>query len=334
MNDIYYYPKNEGKIEIENIDFARLYFDNGDYIYLYKSDIKDLKLEYYDNLVKDYCDDGYCPYARSGYIRLNIKRHAGGIYTESNVHNKIDLKKNRKEFIRKRLVEDGGLFRIKVFNENNWSKTIFGNFVASIDGDDILINVYPKAIDKDFNSNMFKLTVPDLNEVDIRKLELILENCESIEIFEDEIEKIDVVFNNELIWGSGELFREIVGGYIDLKIEYKSYRLYELFDGKATPNNIIKRLAGKNKVDLHNICRLNTKISCGWGEELREAIEIKDTRPQEMIDAIEKAEDDDSLDNIDDLFDYPYFIGGVAKAMGENKVRIEFGVFYDNRKKR
>lgn len=47
---------------------------------------------------------------------------------------------------------------------------------------------------------MFKLTVPDLNEVDIRKLELILENCESIEIFEDEIEKIDVVFNNKLTW--------------------------------------------------------------------------------------------------------------------------------------
>ncbi|MCR5462696.1 MAG: hypothetical protein K6E87_06480 [bacterium] len=301
---------------------------------MYKSDIKDIELGYYDDLVKDYCDDGYCPYARSGYIRLNIKRHAGGIYTESNIHNKKDLKNNRKDLIRKRLVEDGGLFRIKVFDENNWSKTIYGNFVASIDGDDILINAHPKTIDNDYSSNMFKLTVPDLNEFEIRKLELVLENCDYIEIFGDEIENINVKFNDELSWGSNELHREIVGGYIDLKIEYKSYRSYELFDEKATPNNIIKRLAGKKKEDLHDICLINVEMSCGLGEEIREQIGIKDTRPQEMIDAIEKAEDDDSLDNIDDLFDYPYFIGGVAKAMGGNKVRIEFGVFYDNRKKR
>lgn len=61
----------------------------------------------------------------------------------------------------------------------------------------------------------------------------------------------------------------------------------------------------------------------GFGLNREEKIEILDTRPDEIQEAVDQAYD------YDEEYDgpYEYFIGGIAERLDGKKVKITFGVF-------
>ena len=55
-----------------NILELKLFFENGDVIAIDRSEVMDLKVRFYDNLVA--FQDSYCPVAESGLLRLKLKK--------------------------------------------------------------------------------------------------------------------------------------------------------------------------------------------------------------------------------------------------------------------
>ena len=60
----YYFKKED--LKLNNIEYVRLYFDNNEYISLYKDEILDYEFIYQDRLIS--YRDGIYPYAKTGYI--------------------------------------------------------------------------------------------------------------------------------------------------------------------------------------------------------------------------------------------------------------------------
>lgn len=109
-------------------------------------------------------------------------------------------------------------------------------------------------------------------------------------------------------------------------------RPIELFTGQENhrfyPYELRKRLTGKNGYDFINLCHLYITFDyIGFGMSKEEKIEIMDVRPDDILQKVDEMYENDDLDY--DLGIFEYFIGGVAKDIGDKKVEITFGVFPD-----
>lgn len=326
MKNTYYHSKKDCFSSIGPIKFVQIFFDNGDYFPIYHTEVISKHFEYYDRLVA--YDNGYVQKARSGKMHLKFKKTYGGCYDDYLLSNDYNIRKDRPSVLEKRLIEDGGITALRFFDDDNWSYLIVGNFKAKKENDEIIIEAYPNLIDEPYDSDNFFINLQPIKTKQIEKIYLSFENCEFFEVFNDEIVSVDLKFNNELNDIEGLMHREIIGGTIILNItESKDYRKEELFlgsDRKTYPCDLRNRLTGKKGRDLINLCHLYiTYDYAGFGLNREEKIEILDTRPDEIQEAVDQAYD------YDEEYDgpYEYFIGGIAERLDGKKVKVTFGVF-------
>lgn len=327
MKNIYYHSK-DSFFEKRQISFLQILFDNGDYFPISNREVVDFVFTYYDRLIT--YGDGYIAHARNGQITLKIQKHYSHTYDDYFLSNTDEYKKERIKTIEERLLE-GGIQYLRFFNEDNWSQMIVGSFKAEIEDDYLVIRVSPLLPDEPYESDNFYIKLQPTRKEDISSILLDFENCEFFNIYQDEIVSIDLEFDEQLDGFEIPFCRVIKGGSMILDIkETKSYRKVELFfeneDKKIYPYDLRNRLTGRKGRDLINLCHLYVTFNyCGFSVGREEKLEIVDTRPDEILNMIEKAEEkDDSY-----YSPFQYFVGGLAERLDDKKVKITFGVFPD-----
>lgn len=321
------YSVKKNEFKKEKIEYIEMFFNNGDYIIISKTEIIDISTRLYDKLIigKDYWNP-FCAVVESGFLKLKLLKKAKGIYANSHVYNQKEYNRDRIEYIKNRLYNEGGVDCIKLFDKNNWYFTLYCQVETTLDGDNLnlkFIQCYKKA---ECKSDLHIISLPEIKKSLISRLELDFENCEGVYLDQKEIIEMQIVFNKELCWGSGDYIRQVESGFLKVKLDpaQNEWRENSLFDnlekGKKGNRQIERRLSGKKGFELHDICHLYIEYGyVGAGFYKRECVEINDLRSEEEIAEIEKLEEKEGRELA------PYYLGGYAEIVDKDTLLITFG---------
>ncbi len=336
MNFNYTFPKR--KLNNESvISKMNIIFKNGDFLVLSGREIMDISIRFYDNLI--FFNDGWSPVAESGFIKLKINSK-GEKYESPFLYNRNEYYKGRISYIKNRLVNEGGISFIRLFNENNYSDSIFGDIYATIEDDFVFLHFKSNDLYGPFESDRHTVSIGNVARKDIRKIGISLENCDSFDIYEDDIVDIQLNFDEELDWNSGNFIRRVSGGYIKLLLDKSiTYRDVNVYSRKrrSQVSLIEDRLCEKSKESI-DICHLYIHYyHLGYGMNLEECIEIptidyestsRDFDYNPYICQWHDNDDyyyDDDDDDDDDYYDEPSYISGYAERQKDGSILIVFG---------
>lgn len=313
----YIYPKK--KFNKKDIDFMYLFFDNGDYFSLHASEVVDLKLNLYDRLV--WGERGVCPVVESGYIKLDVKKRNKAIYDGYFLYNAKRYRGDRKTYIENRLVNEGGISHVRFFNENNWHDTLYGNISAEMEGGLLVLKFLPQDKFGAADGKNHAILLNEIGKTIVESIDLDFENCESFYIYKNEIQDMQLQFEEELVWGGGDLFRNIKCGFIKVKLDKGiDYRqVHFLDDDKVTIKKLQKRLLWKKTQSDHDICHLYINFGyAGFGSVRTECVEIEDVRSDEELERLGRLEGEED-------FGFDDYIGGYCKKQKDGTIVITFG---------
>lgn len=315
MSNNYFIPKM--KYKKNDVSRMYLFFENGDFLEIKGSEIFNFSINVYDKLIRSY--KGYNPVIESGYFKLKIcNKHA---FTHSSyfLYNETDFKKNRKAYIENRCTNESRIIEIWLFNSNNWHKVLHCEANAKMDDDFLFIEFVPQPKMGSYQSENHYINIGNLKKENIHNIELIFENCESFVVYNDEIEEINIDFDNQLTWSTGDLHRKAIGGYIKIKLnKHFTPRPNSLFNNEKLLKvvNFERRLCGKKGEDIHDICHLYIDYYHIGNDH--EHIEIDDIRTDAEIEILVNKEEKNGE------FWY-YFEGGFCKKTQDNSIIIAFG---------
>jgi hypothetical protein len=310
----YTYPKEKLNFKIHNL---YIFFYDGNYISISEQEIVSANINYYDKPIWE--EDCYCPVAESGFIKLKIsKKIQRNQYVF--LHDESKYIKDRKFYIENRCVNEGQIKGILLYDENNWHLSVFGNIVAVMDGEYLLIKFVKNDVYGSANGKDLAICLNEVDKSDIFKIDLDFENCESFYVYSDEILDINLTFNKQLE-SNHNFYRKIDDGYLRIKLE-KEDREYHFFypeNKKLTNKFFEKRLCGKKGEEFHNICHLYVSYLCFLcGTDRRECMEVDDYNSDEDYEKVEALEDELGKDLI-------WFIGGYCKKLSDGSILIAFG---------
>lgn len=319
----YTYPKK--KFDKKDVNFMYVLFDNGDYISINGSEVIDLKISLYDRLVWN--EQGVCPVAESGFIKLKINRINKAIYREVFLYDVKEYKKDRIAYIQNRCVNEGGIACVRLFNENNWHDTIRGNIVGELDGEFLVLKFLSQTNFGSSGSANNEILLNPISKSMIRNIDLDFENCESYTIYRNEILDIQLEFESELVWGAGDLFRSVKSGFIKCKLDQEidcNRQVHFLSNGKVTIKKLEQRLCGRKGEAEHDLCHLYIGYEyAGFGVRSIECIEVEDIRPDEELERLEQLEEEGKICFMD-------YIGGYCKRQQDGTYIITFGKNAEN----
>ncbi len=337
MNFNYTFPKRKFNNE-SVINKMNIFFRNGDFFVLSGSEIVDISVRFYDNLI--FFNDGWSPVAESGFIKLKLKSK-GVKYESPYLYNRKEYSKGRISYIENRLINEGGISHVRLFNENCYSDFIFGDIYATKEDDFVVLHFRSNDIYGPYESERYTVSIGDIRKENIRKIDVSLENCDSFSVFNDDIIDMHLDFDKELYWNSGNFVRRISGGYIklflDKDIDCRDINIYSEKKRQKQDSLIKNRLCGKSKEPI-DICHLYIHSNyAGYGIELEECIEAPYlgyenesydfaynpyVNLRDEDDYIYCDDDDDDEDYYDD--DEP-FISGYAEKQKDGSILIVFG---------
>lgn len=321
------YSVKKREFKIDDIEYMEVFLDNGDCFPISKTEIVDISIRLYDNLIlgRDYWNS-YCAVIESGFLKLKLQKKAKGVYANPYVYNQREYNKDRIGFIKNRLCNDGVVNCIKLYNENNWHFTLYCKVETIIDSDRLKLKFIPQNKNAGYKSDTHYILLPEVSKSTISQIELDFENCESVCIDQKEIVDMQINLSKELCWGSGDYVRQIESGFLKIKLdpEQNNWRKQNLFDnfikGKKGNKLIGNRLCGRKGFELHDICHLYIEYNyAGSGFYKRECIEINDIRSEEELLKIEKIEEKECREIS------PYFLGGFAEKIDKDTFLITFG---------
>ena len=297
----------------KDITKAQMFFRNGDYFELSGKEIVDINLQFYDTLIAN--EKGFSPVVKSGYIRCKFSKLAPK-YDSSLLYNAKAYKKDRKKYLEERCLNEGELYYARLFDEYHWHDGIFGDITAYKDGNEIVLAFQANKTYGSADKTYHTVNALNVTKQAVEKIDLDFENCDGIEIFQEEIIDMQLNFKKELEWNSSCFGRELQDGFIRLRFkENITWRKANIYceAKKNTVQNFIKRICGKDIDDI-DICNLYITYNyAGYCKEYIERISINDIRPLE------------ELPDIDEPDICPCFISGYAKKENDGSILIVFG---------
>lgn len=314
----YVYPKKN--FEKDDVGVMRLFFDNGDYLSFRGGEIADMRLKLYDRLVAG--ERGFCTVAESGYIKLKVSRKDDIDYPDEFLYNSEEYRKDRKSYIEKRCVNEGGIKFIRLFDEDNRHDTIYGNIAAAMDGGFLVLTFsgIENFGSSDGDENVILLN--DISKAKIVSINLDFENCEDFSVYFREIVDINLQFAHELEWDAGDLYRRVKSGFIKIRLDkMPDYRKVCFLGCKKSPGikQLEKRLCWDKGICSHDICHLYIEYYyAGTGSRKVECVEVEDIRSDEEFELNERLEAEGGCEFED-------FIGGYCKKCDDGTIMIAFG---------
>ena len=289
------------------LEQAQIFFTNGDFFTLIKEEIMKISVKFYDELRVG--ERGFCAVAKKGFLKckINAKKHSG----EQLLYENNEYGKDIKAYLENRCVKEGGICYVRLFDENHWH-TPFYCIADARKEDDLLILEFREGggtgtADKEHHT----VRAREITKETIEKIDLDFENCDGIEIFQEEIQEMQLNFEKELDCGSSAFERKLRNGFIRLKFNKKITWRRSNVDwesGKDTLNKIKKRLCGKGRSET-DICHLYVTYNyAGYGMNLQECVRIDDIRP------VQEQEEDEWN-----------YISGYAEKQKDGSIMIVFG---------
>ena len=278
MNSEYFCKKKS--LNPREIEMAQIFFANGDFVTLSKKEIVDISIVFYDELRIG--ERGFCPAAKGGFLKCRINgksRHRG----ENLLCECSEYGNNFKEYFENRCTKENGIRYMRIFDENHWHVPFYC-IVNARKQDDLLVFEFEEGVGcGSADSDCHTVRARSITKGIVEKILLDFENCDSFEIFSEEIEDMKLDFEEELEWVSS-FRRKLRSGYIRLKfdkeITWRSSNV-DWINGKDRVRTLEKRLCGKGK-DTIDICHLYVTYDyAGYGLDLEECIGIGDIRSVE-----------------------------------------------------
>lgn len=318
MSNIYFYPKM--KYTKNEVSFMYIFFENGDFLEIKGSEIFNFSINVYDKLIRSH--KGYNPVVESGFFKLKIcNKHA---FTQSAhfLYNDAEFKKNRKSYIENRCINESRITEIWLFNSNNWHKVLHCELKAKMDGDFLMFDFLSQPQMGSYQNENHYIEIGNVKKEDVHNIDLDFENCESFVVYNNEIEVVNIDFDNQLCWGGGDLYRKAVGGYIKIKLKKDfTSRKNSLYDNEKGLKivDFERRLCGKKGEDVHDICHLYIEYyHAGYGGiQFSECVEIDDIKTDEEVERLEEEEEKGES--------FYYFEGGYCKKSKDGSIIIAFG---------
>lgn len=310
MSYEYVCPKKE--FSAKEIEKAQIFFRNGDFFELAKGEILDICLQFYDTLIAG--ERGFCPVVKSGFIKCKLKKNKPR-YDSSLVYNRKEYAKDRKSYLEERCVHEGGIYYIRLFDEYHWYYAIYGDIVADKEGDTLVLSFQENKTNGSFDKSYHSVMIPNVTKQVVRKINLDFENCDGIEVFQEEIEDMQIHFEKQLEWNSNCYGRELKNGFIRLRFDKEiSWRKAEVYCGakKNTLKNFTRRLCGKGVDDIDITHLYVTYHYAGYCLDREECIGVPDIRPLEE----QEYEDENGI---------CYHVSGYAKKESDGSILIVFG---------
>ena len=305
MNKRYFIKKPI--IKSKDVEKMIFYFSNGDTFTFNRGELKDYSFEFLDKLI--YMNSKISLVAAHGKLVIEPNRYS---YYEEYRHYGLKNEK-RVDCLKRRCVDNQELIRI-VFDVNDEYINVYGNFITRMEDNILHIELKEKYDENEYSDEFAYIELGYLKKEFINYIELGFENCESARIYEEEILEPNFIYGNELINSSDGFVRQIEGGYLKIRIRDQNYYREQECLSKISFKNKIqleKRICGKYGETEHDICVLYVGTKFPFYKE--EKILIKEARVN--IDILEEE---------DDEYFYPYFIGGIAKKQEDGTIIIYF----------
>lgn len=311
----YTYTSEKQKFEKNGVEMFYLHFANGDSIPFKGQELLDLSIKLYDNLIAD--GNGFSPVAESGRIVLDVAPKQPK-YGFAHVYNESEFKKDRKTYIEKRCVEEGGLCAVEFCDDLNWGRTVYGDLSAEMQDGKLVLTYFPKRSGGASDGTAHAVSLRNVTKNGVRRILLDFENCENFVVYDDEIAEVKLQFKPVLKEGSDRLNRCVKSGYLAIKIDktiqFRTMNFNIL--PHPTPKQLEKRLVGSSKKYVeHDICHLYV----WYQDEHEECLEIDDIRPEEELARLAKAEEEGRGEGD------PDFIGGYCQRQDDGSIKIMFG---------
>ena len=232
------------------------------------------------------------------------------------IYNQKEYIKDRKTYLEKRCINDGGMCHIRLYNENNWHDSIFGDIVAHKNGDMVVFSFQENSTYGTSDKNYHTVMAHNITKQVVEKICLDFENCESFMVFKDEILDMQINCKKQLQWNSSSYGRELSNGFIRLKLDNKfTWRQVHVHNcDNKTPNVKIleRRICGDGEDEI-DICNLYINYRYAGYDGYEEQIYVEDIRPKEEIELYEEENGFES------------YISGYAKRESDNSILIVFG---------
>lgn len=318
MPNNYIFPKM--KYAKNETSFLYIFFDNGDFLEIKSSEIVNFSINVYDKLIRSH--QGFNPVIESGYLKLKICNKPAFVNSNHFLYNEEDFKKDRKGYLENRCINEGGITEIWLFDSSNCHRVLHCKAQAKKEDEFLIISFLQQPQMGLCSNENHHVNIGNVKKKDVHNIDLDFENCESFVVYNDEIEEINLVFDNQLEWAAGDLYRKAVGGYIKIKLDKDfSPRNNHLFDNdkKLKIKDFEKRLCGKKGEDIHDICHLYIDYyHAGYGGiQVTECIEIDNGNTIEEFQILENEEEKGTF--------CWYYEGGYCKKLIDNSIIIAFG---------
>ena len=298
----------EKKTLIANgVEEAQIFFLNGDFFTLTKKEILEVSIKFYDELCAG--ERGFCAVAKSGFLKckINGKKHRGNqlLYEDK------EYGKDIKTYLENRCVKEGGIRYMRLFDENHWHVPFYCIADARME-DDLLIFEFQEQVGfAAADSEYHTVRARAIKKEAVEKIDLDFENCDGIEIFQEEIQEMQLNFEKELEWSSSSFTRKLRNGFIRLKfnknITWRKSNVCWTSERDAL-TEIKNRLCGKGRSEI-DICHLYiTYDYAGYCMKLEECVEVDDIRPDRELE--------------EDEWNY---ISGYAEMQKDGSIMIVFG---------
>lgn len=318
------------KFDKEKVKKIYVFLKNGDFFEIWETEIVDVSLHLYDRLVWGNRESAIV--AESGFIRLRIEEkkrnhHACFLY------NAKELRRDRKAYIENRLIAEGGIDRVLLFDENSWHHVLFGDAFAAMEGEELVIRYRPNELYGPSSEEEHSIMLNTVSKSVVDKIDLSFENCESFEIYRDEIVDMQLDLDKTLCWNSSGYGRRVRSGYIKLRldreIDWRHVNLMGEGWGKRTKGirPLERRLCYKG-TDVIDICHLYVTYDyAGYGISREECIDIDDIRPPSYFDTGKNCDECelDDCEGCEEAERYWDFISGYAQKQRDGTILIVFG---------
>lgn len=297
----YYYKKNF--YSPKDVECAQIIFENKDCISLNKAEIIDFDFKFYDNMI--IYNETIIPVVKSGFLKLKLSRYKSSRNDCPYMNNIKEYNKDRRKYIENLLCNNYGKITVRFFDTNSFHKSLNGNFKAIIEDEYLVLKAvdsYPLALS---DNDCFSIELHNIAKSIIRKINLVFENCESFEIYKEEILDMQLNLNDQLYEYSDNYIRQLTNGYIVVKFDPSIFyrKIYLLSELKTYKTKHLKQRLCHNKDKItHNICLLDIHYDyAGYGLNHSETI------------------DTNGIWANDDLF-----IGGYCEKLDDNVICIHF----------
>ncbi|MBQ4072855.1 MAG: hypothetical protein IJD50_03965 [Clostridia bacterium] len=312
MSYEYVYLKKNNKM-IKHISQVQLLFRNGDFLTLGGREIVDKEFSFCDTLIRS--RQGFSPFCNGGFIRCKIDKR-GKKYDSCSLYNRKEYVKDRKTYIENRCVNEGGIYCVRFFDSNNWSNEVYGDIIAWMDEGYLVLKFQGNKTYGSANGEHYKINVTNVTKSNVEKICIDFENCDSFDVYQDEIEEIDLIFHKELEMDSDYLLRKIKSGRLKIKLDKENNAIRDsyVYDTTKAPMEKVlkKRLCGKGKEEI-DVCHLYvTYQSAGWGLITEERILVPEIESNNGKH--EQGMEEDFL-----------YVSGYAEAQKDGSILIVFG---------